>query len=122
MTYKPREGDIVRITARIGRQENGKLCADTSIAGTPYNPAYFNHGILGALIAEGRVELLSRAEPDWQPGDIGQHIETGELYQYWPRPPALPWRALASAAGSWHEAGELEGKLVRCTVTPEDDA
>lgn len=69
--YVPRVGDIVRITAKIGVQQNGKLCADTSVyvpregdicADTSvagYSPAYFNSGILGALIAAGRVELVT---------------------------------------------------------------
>ena len=82
---------------------------------------------LEQLAEAGAVSLVRRAEPDWQDGDLGKHRETGELYLYRPDFPRAfselrPWFHLLAPehTSPWRTAEEMLGKLVRCTVTPEE--
>lgn len=76
--------------------------------------------------AEGfaTFEVIDSPEPDWQPGDIGKHRETGTLYAYADTVDEDPWIQITdwhADTYKWHTRSDLAGKLVRCTVTPEDE-
>lgn len=118
MTYIPREGDVIKITARI----TGSLANVTDSPITQFTPQSIP---LSELIEAGDVELVTCAEPDWQPGNIGQHIETGELFRYMPQHPPMsaPWVQINgySAVGTRHASATLAGKLRRMRLVPEDD-
>lgn len=112
--YRP--GDIVSV-----EMELQDWLSEPCLHRGPFAPMEF-----AKLVKAGKVTLVRRAEPDWQPGDIGQHIETGELYYH--RGPGQLfggglrhwlWLNAPEAVDPWYSRDDLAGKLVRCTVTPE---
>jgi len=121
-SYTPRVGDRVKVELEVIRvTDDGPALGRIGVGGWLLGPSAFT-----ALLDAGQTELVARAEPDWRPGQIGQHIETGELFIFDPpaHVPALwPWLRLAHNAGTHGHrrlrAEELAGNLVRCTVTPE---
>jgi hypothetical protein len=117
-----RPGDIVTVELEI-KAFGSRPCLHVNPAGPD---------VFARLVDAGKVTLVRRAEPDWKPGDIGQHIETGVRYLYRPyygrledndlELPGLTWLPIGSLRGldvAFRSAEELAGKLVRCTVTPE---
>lgn len=128
-SYTPREGDRALIHCEVEVRPN---VAGMLAAGRADRDGYlFGDSTFNILVEAGAVSLIRRAEPDWKPGDIGQHVETGERYLYRPYDGSAtdydtgPWLAISSIRGrdvAFRTAEELRGKLVRCTVTPEGDA
>jgi len=120
VTYTPRDGDRIRADLVVWEYTDRAPLVAVISAGDGYGSIN-----LDRLIAVGNVELVARSEPDWQPGDIGQHIETGELYARTLVPRDRPWVQVTgdeTDVGTWRHVDELAGKLRRCTVTPEVDA
>jgi hypothetical protein len=114
MTYEPREGDRVKVELVVGASPGGGLWLreDNGEATT-----------LDSLIAAGKVELVSRAEPDWQPGDIGRDRETGELFRYvLTDPKDMPWVTINThSVGMRRQCEDLAGRLDRMLLVPEGD-
>jgi hypothetical protein len=111
--YAPREGDEINVRLTVAPNGRGALTEGTISAVMVSE--------MLAVVAD-RVELVSRAEPDWQPDDIGQHIVTGELYQ---RTDVPGWCCMTGLdAGGDYPADyqSLKGKLRRMRLVPEDDA
>lgn len=122
-----RPGDIVTIELEVAHHKGWTVLA---VEGTNFDkfpgPWSISAQVLGMLEGAGKVTLVRRAEPDWQPGDIAQHVDTGELFSYHPTTVAgddRAWRRISTFkawdAANWLSEQELAGKLVRCTVTPE---
>lgn len=111
-----RPGDIVNIEMEIRPNVDGDLAV-----GHPDGIGYaFTNATFAELNAAGKVTLVRRAEPDWQPGDIGLHTIIPQAhYAFMPRVEHddEPWLSLAS--GARRSRRSLAGKLVRCAVIPE---
>jgi hypothetical protein len=112
VAYEPRVGDIVTIRElRVVPDFAGGM-GDIELSAVKN------------LIPLDQVELVCRAEPDWQPGDIGQHAETGECFVYNPLAAGV-WSWLCVTPGSRYlarrDSNLLAGKLTRMRLVPEGE-
>jgi len=108
--YEPRVGDIVTIRElRVVPDLDGGM-GDIELSAVKN------------LIPLDQVELVCRG---WQPGDIGQHAETGERYAYAPQA-AGDWPWICITPGERYLARRdrnlLAGKLTRMRLVPEGEA
>lgn len=70
------------------------------------------------LLKQGKVELVRRAEPDWQAGDFGVDRKTREVYRFLPDGADDVKSWLSCTTGEWHYREDVAGKLDQFFLAP----